>query len=215
MSVDRWMSTAAWLMCKSLQLCGSSCCKYKRIMNLMPSQRLKWEELQGPNCFGVVQEYKYNNSCLGVYAHQVCICAVYLNVLHELLDVSVSVWWHIAVGLHVEHRSQALPPQLVLLLQGHGHGRQQVLQRGQPLQGQRVVRLPAKRGSVVEQLDPWSMGEEVVIHGGLFMEQCPRLVTETRERRLVRPDVCSIKDDGCCPFVQLDLSRSNSRLLAE
>lgn len=47
------------------------------------------------------------------------------------------------------------------------------------------------------------------------MEQCPGLVAETRERRLICPEVCPIKDDRCCPFVQLHLSRSNPRLVAE
>lgn len=139
---------------------------------------------------------------------------LYLNILHELLNVSVSVRWYIAVGLHVEHRTQALPPQPVLLLQGHDHRPQQVIQRRQPLQGQRIVGLPAKRGGVVEQPDPRSMGEDVVIHGRLLVEQGPGLVAETREWRLIRPEVCSVKDDGCGPFVQLDLSRSNSGLLA-
>lgn len=133
------------------------------------------------------------------------ISVLYLNILHELLDISVSVWRYIAVRLHVEHRSQALPPQPVLLLQGHDHRLKQVIQRRQPLQGQRIVWLPAKCGSVVEQPDSRSMGEDVVIHGWLFMEQCPGLVAETRERRLICTKVCSIKDDGCCPFVQLDL----------
>jgi len=43
------------------------------------------------------------------------------------------------------------------------------------------------------------------------MEQSPRLVAEAREWRLISPEVCSIKDDGCGPSVQLDLSGPNPR----
>lgn len=131
--------------------------------------------------------------------------ALHLNVLHELLDVSVSVRRNVTVRLHVEHRGQALLPQPVLLLQGHRHRCEQVIQGWQPLQCERVVRLSAEGGGVVEQPDPWSMGKKVVIHWRLFVKQRPGLVTETRERRLICPEVCSIKNDGCCPFVELHL----------
>lgn len=42
------------------------------------------------------------------------------------------------------------------------------------------------------------------------MKQCPGLVMKTRERCLICPEVCSVENDGCCPFVELDLSGSES-----
>lgn len=147
-----------------------------------------------------------------IFISKPALTALHLNVLHEFLDVSVSVRWNITVRLHVEHRSQAFPPQPVLLLQGHGHGREQVIQGGQPLQSEGVVRLSAEGGSVVEEPDPWPVGENVVIHRGLFMKQCPGLVAETRERRLIGPEVCPVKNDGCRPFVELHLQDFRTRV---
>lgn len=42
------------------------------------------------------------------------------------------------------------------------------------------------------------------------MKQRPGLVLEARERRLIGPEVCPIKNDGRCPFVELHLSGSES-----
>lgn len=119
------------------------------------------------------------------------------------------------MGLHVEHRCQAFPPQPVLLSKGHGHRCQQVVQGGQPLQRQRVVRLPAEGGGIVEQPDARPMREEVVVHGRLLVKQRPGLVTEAGQGSLVRPEVCAVEDDGSCALVQLDLSGPNLRLLAD
>lgn len=149
---------------------------------------------------------------VNIFMHAIT-SVLHLDVLHELLDISVPVWWDIAVGLHVEHRSQALPPQLVLLHEGNGRRCKQVVQRRQPLQRQRIVWLPAECGGVIKQPDPRTVGEQVVVHGRLLVEQRPGLATETRQRCFIRPEVCSVEDDGCRAFVQLDLFKIKLKII--
>lgn len=118
----------------------------------------------------------------------------HLDVLHELPHVAVPVRGHVAVGLHVQHGPVAPPPPRVLLGQGQRRA-PQVGDAGQPLQGERVVRLPAEGGRVVEEADAGRVREQVVVHGGLLVEQRPRLVGQAGQRRLVGPEVGAVEDE--------------------
>lgn len=119
----------------------------------------------------------------------------HLDVLHELPHVAVPVRGDIAVGLHVEHRGIAPAPPRVLFGQGHRRA-PQVAHAGQPLQREGVVGLPAEGGRVVEELDAGRVREDVVVHGGLLVEERPGLVGQAGQRRLVRPEVGAVKDEG-------------------
>lgn len=99
------------------------------------------------------------------------------------------------MGLHVQHRGIALPPPGVLLGQRHRRA-PQVAHAGQPLQGEGVVGLPAEGGRVVEELDAGRVREQVVVHGGLLVEERPGLVGQAGQRRLVGPEVGAVKDEG-------------------
>lgn len=98
------------------------------------------------------------------------------------------------MGLHVEHRAVAPPPPRVLLGQGQRRA-PQVAGAGQPLQRQRVVRLAAEGGRVVEEADAGRVREEVVVHGGLLVEERPRLVGQAGQRRLVGAEVGAVEDE--------------------
>lgn len=99
------------------------------------------------------------------------------------------------MGLQVQHRAVAPPPPRVLLGQRHGRA-PQVPHAGQPLQRQRVVGLPTEGGRVVEELDAGRVRENVVVHGGLLVEERPGLVGQAGQRRLVGPEVGAVEDEG-------------------